>query len=436
MKVLVVGSGGREHALVWKIAQSPRVAEVSCLPGNAGIAQLARLIPGKAEDVAYLLTVARAERPDLIVIGPEGPLAAGASDALTESGFKVYGPTRRAAEVETSKAWCKEFMVRHGIPTAAAEIFDDAVAAHGYVESVGAPLVVKASGLAAGKGAIVCATAGEAHEAISSIMEAKTFGEAGRTVVIEEYLEGDEVSILAFAAGDRYVPMVPSQDHKRVFDGDRGPNTGGMGAYSPVPSYTPEIAERVQREIFGRALPALVAEGRPYVGVLYAGLMLTRQGPKVIEFNARMGDPETQVVLPRLDSDLVDIMEASITGSLRPGMVSWSPRAAATVVMASGGYPGKYHTGLPIHGLEETSTLDSVLVFHAGTAFDAAAPGKAGGGAAPVKTSGGRVLAVTALAGDLRGAVARAYAAVSKIRFEGAHYRKDIAARAIGRLGT
>ena len=434
MKVLVIGGGGREHALVWKIARSRRVSEILCLPGNAGIAQLARLVPGKAEDPAHLLAVARAEHPDLIVIGPEGPLAAGAADTLSEAGFKVYGPTRRAAEVESSKAWCKEFMFRHGIPTAAAEIFDDATAAHGYVNKVGAPLVVKASGLAAGKGAVVCATMEEAHEAVASIMEEKTFGEAGRTVVVEEYLEGEEVSVLAFAAGDRFVPMAPSQDHKRVFDGDRGPNTGGMGAYSPVPSYTAEMGERVEREVFGRALPALAAEGRPYVGVLYAGLMLTRQGPKVIEFNARMGDPETQVVLPRLDSDLVDIMDASASGNLRPELVSWSPRAAATVVMASGGYPGKYQTGLAVLGLDEASALDSVLVFHAGTAFGAAPAGHEPNGGAPVKTSGGRVLAVTALAGDLRQAVARAYTAVSKIRFEGAHYRTDIAARAIGRL--
>lgn len=430
MKILVVGGGGREHALVWKIAQSPRVSEILCLPGNAGIAQLARLVQGSPEDVNRLLAVARMEQPNLVVIGPEGPLAAGAADALTDAGFKVYGPTRLAAEVESSKAWSKEFMLHYGIPTARAEVFDDAAAAHRHLDRKGsAPTVVKASGLAAGKGAIVCATLGEAHGAVASIMEERAFGEAGRAVVIEEYLEGEEVSVLAFAAGDRFASMVPSQDHKRAFDGDRGPNTGGMGAYSPVPAYGAEIQKIVEREVFGRALPALVREGRPYIGVLFAGLMLTRRGPQVLEFNARFGDPETQVVLPRLEADIIDIMMSSISGSLRPETVAWSTQAAASVVMASGGYPGKYQTGYPISGLEAASSLDSVLIFHAGTSS----------GAAPVPsstvtTSGGRVLAVTGLAADLRGAVARAYAAASKINFEGAHYRKDIAARAMGRL--
>lgn len=425
MKVLVVGSGGREHALVWKIRQSQIVTEVHCAPGNAGIAKLAKCIDISAEDIFSLADYAEAERIDLTVVGPEAPLAAGIVDEFEMRGLRIFGPNKLAAEIESSKAFCKEMLRKYGIPTARFEIFDDPNEALKHIHSHGAPIVIKASGLAAGKGSIVCRTVDEATEAIERIMVRREFGSSGDVVVIEEYLEGEEASVMVFTDGETVKPMLPSQDHKPVFDDDKGPNTGGMGAYCPVPAIDEALFEQIIEGIVKPTVVAMANEGRPYKGVLYAGLMLTTDGPKVLEYNCRFGDPETQAVLPLMESDLVSIIDAVIDGRLNEVDVRSSKQCCVCVVMASGGYPGNYEKGKLIKGVEDAESLEGVIVFHAGTAMRGL----------DLVTNGGRVLGVTALGDDFSTAIRRAYDAVSRISFEGMHYRRDIGRRALRHLG-
>lgn len=423
MKVLVIGSGGREHALVWKLAQSPDCEKIYAVPGNPGMEDLAECIGGiSISDNAALVEFAKGKGIDLVVVGPEGPLTNGLVDAMEEAGIKSFGPSGKAAELEGSKAFSKELMKKYGIPTARYEIFTEAEAAREYVRREGAPIVVKADGLAAGKGVIVATDTEQALRAIDDIMEEGVFGKAGSRVVIEEFMEGEEASLLAFTDGKTILPMIPSQDHKRAYDGDRGPNTGGMGTYAPAPVMTEALVREAQEKILKPVISAMEAEGRPYKGCLYAGLMITGEGPKVVEFNARFGDPETQVVLPLLDSDLLEIMMACAEGTLDRQEIRWSDGAAVCVVMASGGYPGSYPKGREITGLAEAASAGS-LVFHAGTAW------KDGS----IVTNGGRVLGVVAKADSIQKAVAMAYGGVKKIGFPDAFYRKDIAHRAMDR---
>jgi len=425
MKILVVGGGGREHALVWKLSTSPRVKKIFCAPGNAGTASLAENVPIQAENIGALADFAQREGIDLTVVGPEAPLVAGISDAFRERGLAVFGPTAAAAALEGSKVFAKELMDRYGIPTAKFAVFDDCQKAQDYIRQVGVPIVVKAEGLAAGKGVVVAREEETALEAVYEIMEGQIYGAAGRRVVIEECLEGEEVTLLALTDGETVVPLVASQDHKQVYDGDRGPNTGGMGCYSPVPVFTPALQEEVYNTILVPTVRAMQDLGRPFAGVLYAGLMLTEKGPRVLEFNARFGDPETQVVLPRLENDLVDVLEACLARGL-PGLsLRWRQEAALCVIMASGGYPGPYQKGFPIRGLEEVAGQEDVLVFHAGTEL------KDG----EVVTAGGRVLGVTALGQGIAAARTRAYQAVEKISFSGAHFRRDIGVKALRQGG-
>ena len=423
MRILVVGGGGREHALVWKLAQSPRVKKIYCAPGNPGIGELAECVNIDVKDNTALLTFAWENKIDLTVVGPEAPLANGLVDIFAEHGLKVFGPTKAAAQIEGSKAFAKKLMKKYGIPTAAYEVFTDLTAAKDYIRRQGAPIVVKADGLAAGKGVVVATTVDEALAAVDMIMGDAVFGDAGARVVVEEFMEGEEASLLTFTDGLTVVPMVSAQDHKRVADGDAGPNTGGMGAYAPAPVVTPAMLARIMREILQPTVEAMRREGCPYVGCLYAGLMITADGPKVVEFNARFGDPETQVVLPLLESDLTVVMEACINGRLERTPVAWANGAAVCVVMAAGGYPGDYKKGDAIDGLP-AAAAGGAVVFHAGTA-------KQGG---TIVTNGGRVLGVTAMDGDVLKAIEKAYAAVGKISFAGMHYRKDIAHRVIDRL--
>ena len=421
MKVLVIGGGGREHALVWKLAQSPRVSQIYCAPGNAGIAELAECVPVGATEVAKLLAFAVERGIDFTVVGPEAPLCAGIVDAFLERGLKIFGPRQAGARLEGSKVFCKELFLKAGVPTARAEVFTNPADARVYVRQVGAPIVVKADGLAAGKGVIVAQSVAEAEQAIAEIMEQRVFGAAGAQVVIEECLTGQEASVMAVTDGKTYRILAAAQDHKRIFDGDQGPNTGGMGTYSPTPVVTAEL-DGVLDEIFTRTLAGLRAEGIEYRGVLYAGLMLTPAGVKLLEYNCRFGDPETQVVVPRMDFDLLDVLEACADGRLDQLTLRWKPAAAVCVVMAAPGYPGQYPQGLPIDGLKDAAALANVCVFHAGTKRDAAGR---------VVTDGGRVLGVTALGADLPAAVTQAYDAVGRIHFDGAQYRRDIAHRAL-----
>ncbi|HOV78999.1 MAG TPA: phosphoribosylamine--glycine ligase [Bacillota bacterium] len=422
MKVLVVGGGGREHALVWKLKQSPRVKEIYCAPGNAGIARDAVCAGIGAEDVPALLAFARSNAVDLTLVGPEAPLAAGIVDRFREAGLKIFGPSRAAAEIEGSKVVAKDIMARYGIPTAEYAVFTDHAEACAYIRKMGAPCVVKADGLAAGKGVIVAGDVETALDAARKIMVDRVFGEAGTRLIVEECLVGEEVSILAFTDGVNVVPMVSSQDHKRVYDEDRGPNTGGMGAYAPAPVYSPEVHEFTMEKILKPVIRALDAEGRTYRGVIYAGLMVTEKGPKVLEFNARFGDPEAQPVLTLLETDLVEIIDAVLKGRLNEIDIKWRNQASVCVVLASGGYPGRYEKGKVIYGLEDLP--DDVVVFHAGTAEK---DGK-------TITAGGRVLGVTAVGRDIRSAIKTAYDAVAKINFEGMHYRRDVGRRALERL--
>ncbi|NIQ02076.1 MAG: phosphoribosylamine--glycine ligase [Nitrospinaceae bacterium] len=420
MKILVVGGGGREHALAWKIKQSPRVSELFCAPGNPGTAAVAANVDLQAEDVDGLLNFALEQSIDLTVVGPEQPLVLGLADRFQEKGLKVFGPSRAAAQLEGSKAFSKDLMLKYGVPTAQYAAFDNPEAAREYLKGKG-PQVVKADGLAAGKGVFVCANEQEAADAIGQIMNDKIFGASGDRILIEEKLEGQEVSLLAFTDGSTVLAMEAAQDHKAAFDGDTGPNTGGMGAYSPAPVFTPELKQRVLNEVMVPAVNGMRQEGIPYQGVLYAGLMITADGPKVLEFNARFGDPETQPLMMRMASDIVPVMEACADGTLDRCALEWKPDTAVCVVMASQGYPGAYAKGKPIQGLEAADSLPGVTVFHAGT--------KQQGDA--ILTGGGRVLGVTALGGNIQTAIVKAYQAVGKIQWDGVHYRKDIGQKAL-----
>lgn len=421
MNVLIIGSGGREHALAWKLKQSARVKQIFVAPGNAGAGQVGKNIeyPSSLQlPGSDLLSLFSGLLPDLVVIGPEAPLASGLGDVLRKANLRVFGPTQRAAEIESSKSFAKAFMQRHNIPSARFAVFTDFNTALHHVETATYPIVIKASGLAAGKGVILPESRPGARDALYQIMVAHEFGAAGDEVVIEERLHGPEVSVLAFSDGNTVKPMPPAQDHKRLQDGDRGPNTGGMGAYAPV-ALPENFLDDITRTILQPAIDGMRAEGRPFVGVLYAGLMLTAEGPRVLEFNCRFGDPEAQVLLPLLDSDLLDVLEACADGNLRECDVKWKRGAAACVVLASGGYPGEYTTGIPIHGLDNAHNANAI-VFHAGTKFENDA----------VVTAGGRVVCVTGMGENLRDALQTAYAAIEPIHFDGMQYRRDIAARA------
>ena len=423
MNILILGSGGREHALLWKLAQSPEATKLYAVPGNPGMAELAECVAGSIEDNAAVVKLAQEKKIDLVVVGPEVPLTNGVVDALRAAGIKAFGPTKAAAELEGSKSFSKDIMKKYGIPTAKYEVFTDADAARAYIEKEGAPIVIKANGLAAGKGVIVAETKEQALDAVHEIMDDAAFGKAGSRVVIEAFMEGEEASLLAFTDGKTIRPMVSSQDHTRAYDGDKGPNTGGMGTYAPAPVMTKDMVEQATEKILKPMIAAMAKEGRPYQGCLYAGLMITEEGPKVVEFNARFGDPETQVVLPLLKGDLVKIMQACVDGTLDTAAVDWEDGAAVCVVMASGGYPKSYKKGYAIDGLKKAESLGT-FVFHAGTAKK---DGK-------VVTSGGRVLGVTARGGGIKEATEKAYKGVEAIRFTDEFHRKDIAHRALERL--
>ena len=423
MKVLVVGGGGREHALAWKAAQSPRVDRVFVAPGNAGTAREGKVdnVAIGAGDIEGLLAFARTEGVDLTIVGPEAPLVAGIADRFEAAGLRIFGPRRRAAELEASKAFCKDFLARHGIPTADYRVFDELAPALSYIESRGAPVVVKADGLAGGKGVVVAQSVGDARAAAAAMLSGDLFGNAGRRVVVEEFLEGEEASFIVIAGGGRVLPLATSQDHKPVGDGDTGPNTGGMGAYSPAPIINAETHRRILAEVIEPTVRGLEAEGRAYTGFLYAGLMIDQHGaPRVLEYNCRGGDPETQPIMMRLRSDLVDLCEAALDGRLDQVEARWDERAALGVVMASQGYPGEYSRGDPV----QLSLFDEAeMVFHAGTRLEGA----------QVFTDGGRVLCVCALGEDVRGAAARAYRRVESIHWPHAYFRRDIGYRAVER---
>lgn len=421
MKILIIGSGGREHALVWKISQSKKAEKIFCAPGNPGIAEIAECLNIKADDINSLKEFALKNNIDLTVVGPEQPLALGIVDEFEDAGIKIFGPSKMAAEIEGSKAFSKELMQKHNIPTAAYRVFENAEEAKEYAEKHHPPVVVKADGLAAGKGVFICPTMDEAFLAVDIIMKEKAFGDAGAKVVIEEFLAGEEASFLAFTDGETVLPLASAQDHKQVFDNDEGPNTGGMGAYSPAPIITPSMQKRIMSEIMLPTVHAMKAEGRQFKGVLYAGLMLTKKGPKVLEFNARFGDPETQPLLMRLKTDIVDVFLAVIENRLKGVKLEWDKRTAVCVVMASEGYPGDYEKGKIITGLEDIKGMKDVYVFHAGTSLK---DGK-------LATNGGRVLGVTALGAGIKRAIKNAYSAVEKINWDGAHYRTDIGAKAV-----
>ena len=421
MKVLVVGGGGREHAIIWKLSQSPKISELFCAPGNGGISKLASCVPIKATDIEGIVNFSGENKIDFVIVAPDDPLVAGMVDALEAAGIRAFGPVRAAAIIEGSKSFSKDLMKKYNIPTAGYAVFESSAGALKYLDTCSAPVVVKADGLALGKGVIIAQTIAEAKTAVNSIMNDRVFGEAGNKVVIEEFIEGPEVSILAFTDGKTVVPMVSSQDHKRVFDHDQGPNTGGMGTFSPSLIYDGKLAEQCMKEIFIPTIEAMNMEGRKFKGILYFGLMITKDGPKVIEYNARFGDPETQVVLPRLKTDLLDIFNAIIDEELAGIKIEWSDNAAVCVIAASGGYPGKYPAGLEISGLEAAEADENLTIFHAGTSCT---DGK-------FYTAGGRVLGVTAVEENMEKAISKAYAGIEKISFEGMHYRKDIGKKSI-----
>ena len=423
MRVLLVGGGGREHALAWKLKQSPEVKQLFAAPGNGGIAELAECVEVSASEIRRLADFAAKRRIDLTVVGPELPLTLGIVDEFESRGLRIFGANQQAAILEGSKAFAKRLMRKYKIPTGFFQTFYRAEDARRYIQDVGAPIVVKADGLASGKGALVCPTVKEALDAVKLTMEDRIFGDAGEKLVVEEFLSGEEASFLAFTDGETVVPMPSSQDHKPVFDDDKGPNTGGMGAYSPAPVVTEEIHRKIMDEIMIPTVKAMAAEGRPYRGVLYAGVMIKNGEPRVLEFNARFGDPEAQPLLMRMESDLLSILEAVVDRRLHEVEIRWRPDPAVCVVMASGGYPGAYERGKVITGLGTASRLKDVVVFHAGTAL-------AGG---KVVTNGGRVLGVTALGKDIADAIVRVYRAVEKIRWEGVHYRTDIGRKALAR---
>ena len=426
MKILIIGGGGREHALAWKIAQSPKCTKLYCAPGNPGIARLAECVPLSTRgDFSDLLRWRREHGIDLVVVGPERPLAEGIADALRAEGVKVFGPVKAGAQLEASKRFAKELMIEAGIPTGASQTFTKLEPALAYLESTGAPVVIKASGLAEGKGVTVARTLEEARAAVKQCLEARVFGEAGAEVLIEEFLEGEEASLLAFTDGKVIKAMDSAQDHKAVFDGDEGPNTGGMGSYSPAPVVTPQVLQKCQERVLEPILKALQGRGIDYRGVIYAGLMITPQGePKVIEFNCRFGDPETQALLPRLKTDLVDVMLACAEGRLAEIELEWHPQAAVCVVATAGGYPGPYGKGKVIRGLEKVPENGDVMVFQAGTSSS---------DKGELLTAGGRVLGVTVKDEYLRVAIERAYEIMKMIKFDGMHYRTDIGRRALAR---
>ncbi len=423
MKVLVIGSGGREHALVWKLNQSKKVKSIFCAPGNAGIKKLATCVKIAANDIDGLLEFAIQEKIDLTVVGPEDPLTNGIVDRFEESGLRIFGPSAAAAELEGSKVFTKDFLKKYSIPSAAYKVFSKPGPAKKYIEKIGAPCVVKADGLAAGKGVIVARTKGEAKKAVDLIMKDKAFGAAGSRLVVEEFLEGEEASFIAFVDGETVLPLPSSQDHKAIFEGDRGPNTGGMGAYSPAPVMTEAMTMRVMNEVMLPTVRGMAAEGRPFKGMLYAGMMINGDRIDVLEFNCRFGDPECQPLLMRLRTDLLEIFEHAIDGTLNTIELDIDPRPSVCVVMASQGYPGKYETGRPITGLVTAGKMKDVVVFHAGTAIKNRR----------TVTAGGRVLGVTAMDTTIGKAIERAYKAVDKIRWNGCYFRRDIGHRALSR---
>ena len=427
MNVLVVGSGGREHALVWKLKQSPRVTALACAPGNAGIGQIATLVPIPADDIDGLYQYAKKNKVALTVIGPEVPLVKGIVDLFEKNGLKVFGPGKFAAQLEGSKVFAKNFLRKYRIPTAAYETFERSqfVAAQQYIMEHEVPLVVKADGLAAGKGAVVCTNTGEALTTLEEFFLKNIFGDAGRNIVVEEFMKGEEASVFVLTDGNEYRLLQPAQDHKQILDGDKGKNTGGMGAYAPAPIVTPQLMKQIEREIIRPTLDGMKREGKPYKGCLYVGLMITPKGPKVVEFNCRLGDPETQVVLPLLESDLFELLEACASGTLSSVTIRHHKASAVCVVIASRGYPDAYETGKPISGLDGIGGESGVVVFHAGTKFQ---DGK-------TVSAGGRVLGVTAFGygGDLEGTINAAYGALKRISFDGAYYRSDIGRKALAR---
>jgi phosphoribosylamine--glycine ligase len=424
MRILVVGGGGREHALVWKLKQSPQVAHLLAAPGNGGIAELAECVDISASEVRRLADFAEKRAVDLTVVGPELPLTLGIVDEFTNRGLRIFGASQQAAMLEGSKVFAKRLMRKYNIPTGFFQNFYQPEDAKRYIQDVGAPIVVKADGLAAGKGALVCQTVNEAVDAVKKLMEDRVFGDAGEKVVVEEFLDGEEASFLAFTDGETVLPMASCQDHKAAFDDDKGPNTGGMGAYSPAPVVTEAVHQKIMDQIMVPTVKAMAAEGRPYRGVLYAGLMIKDGNPRVLEFNVRFGDPECQPLLVRMQSDLLPVLEAVVEQRLQEVEIQWRPEAAVCVVMAAGGYPSAYEPGHEIHGLREAAALKDVVVFHAGTAVQG---GK-------IVTNGGRVLGVTGLGKDIEAAMARTYQAVERIRWENVHYRTDIGKKAINRL--
>lgn len=426
MRLLVIGSGGREHALVWKIAQSPKAEKIYCAPGNGGTSQYAENVAINVDDIPALLKFAQEKNIDLTVVGPEVPLCAGIADQFEKAGLKIFGPKKAAAQIEGSKVFSKEFMIKYGIPTAQAAIFADLEKAKAYVEEIGAPLVVKADGLAAGKGVVVCQTKAEAIAALKLIMEKKEFGAAGDKVIVEECLVGEEASIIALTDGKSIVPLASSQDHKRAYDNDEGPNTGGMGAYSPAPIVTDHLMSEIDVNVLKPFVSGMKQEGIDYKGVVYAGIMVTKKGPMVLEFNARFGDPETQPIMTRMKTDIVPIFEAVVDGKLDNRLIEWDERPAVCVVLAAGGYPGAYEKGKEILGLDKIDQLDGVVVFQAGTKLESRKLKVESRKLDEIVTAGGRVLGVTALGGNIKLAIAKAYQAVDLIHFKGMHYRKDI----------
>jgi phosphoribosylamine--glycine ligase len=421
MKVLILGSGGREHALAWAVKRSPRVTEVVCAPGNGGIAQLARCVPVDIRSVDDMLRLVQAEQPTLTIVGPELPLSLGIVDALQARGHRVFGPTQAAARLESSKAFAKQFMKRHQIPTAKYAVCTSAAEVEDTLALFHPPIVVKADGLAAGKGVLICESRGIARESAHGLFSGQLLGETAAQVVIEEFLEGEEVSFLCLSDGTTVAPLVPAQDHKRIGEGDTGPNTGGMGVYSTDSMLETQMVEWILRRIAEPTIRGMAQEGSPFIGVLYCGLMLTPRGPEVLEYNARFGDPETQAILVRLESDLVEALEASIDGRLAQTTLRWNAGASACVIASSAGYPGSYRTGFPISGLGSAAQVPGVQVFHSGTA-------RLG---SQLVTSGGRVLGVTATADSLSDALSRAYQALAEVEFEGIYYRRDIGHHAL-----
>ncbi|MFA5100969.1 MAG: phosphoribosylamine--glycine ligase [Candidatus Omnitrophota bacterium] len=432
MKVLVIGSGGREHALVWKISQSPLADKIFCAPGNAGIAQIATCVDIRAEAVAELLAFAKKERIDLTVVGPEAALACGIVDEFRKNNLAVFGPDASAARLESSKVFAKQLMAKYGIPTAAFKVFNHETEALEYLDTVQFPCVVKADGLAAGKGVVIAQSKKEATDALIAMMHTRVFGDAGATVIIEDCLAGEEASFLAVVDSGYALPLASSQDHKRVFDGDRGPNTGGMGAYSPAPVVTRALEKQIRETIIEKTIFALRQEHIEYRGILYAGIMITKSGPMVLEFNVRFGDPETQSILPRLKTDLLELMFKTSEGRLSTiQQLSWDTRACVCVVCASQGYPGPYAKNKPITGLDEAARVKDIAVFHAGTRLEAIAGAQAADEKKRIVTNGGRVLGVTGLGDSIQEAIEKTYRAVGMITFEGMHYRRDIGSRAL-----